>query len=208
MKRLIVGAVLAGLVLFVWGAISHEALPLGRAGLRVMPREKEAAVLAAMSGAMDERAVYIFPGMDPDEPASEAEQKAFFARYEAGPGGIVAFDPRPGTRAVGGSLFGTLFGTELLSNVLAAFVAGFVILHVPGSTGYARRVVLVGVLGLLVTLDVDASYWNWYGFPTSYFLAQAVDHTVGWLLAGLVLARVCRREAPDPAAAERVKAAA
>jgi hypothetical protein len=30
----------------------------------------------------------------------------------------------------------------------------------------------------------------WYAFPTSYLLAQFVDHGGGWFIAGLVLARV------------------
>ncbi len=192
MKRLVVGAVLGGLGLFVWGAVSHELLPLGRVGLRAMPPEQEAAVLAAMRSAMNERAVYVFPGLDPSRPMSESEQAAWTARWQAGPGGVVAFDPQPGKRAWAGSLFATLFATELLTNVLAALVAGFVLLHVPASVGYGQRVLVTAALGLLVTLDVDASYWNWYGFPTSYFLAQLVDHTVGWFLAGLVLARFVR----------------
>ena len=192
MKRLVVGAVLGGFVLFLWGALSHEVLPLGRAGLRAMPPEQEAAVLLAMRGAMSERAVYIFPGLDPSRPMSEADQTTWTEKWQSGPGGIVAFDPHPGQRAWAGSLFATLFATELLTNVLAALVAGFVLLHVPASMGYGRRVLVTAALGLLVTLDVDASYWNWYGFPTSYFLAQLVDHTLGWLLAGLVLVRVIR----------------
>jgi hypothetical protein len=127
--------------------------------------------------------------MDRSRPMTEPEQKAWAARYEAGPGGIVAFTPRPGDRASGGSLFAVQLVTELLSNVLAALVAAFVVFHVPAAVGYPKRVALVALLGLLVSLDVDASYWNWYGFPTAYFLAQLVDHTVGWLLAGLALAR-------------------
>jgi len=50
--------------------------------------------------------------------------------------------------------------------------------------------VLVG--GLLGGLALFVWGWNWYAFPTSYFLTQVVDHTVGWLVAGLVLARVCK----------------
>jgi hypothetical protein len=192
MRRLLVGAVLGGLVLFVWGAVSHEMLPLGRAGLRTLSPEQETAVLLAMRGAMNERALYIFPGLDPSRPMSAADQTAWTEKWLAGPGGIVAFDPHPGERAWAGSLFTTLFATELLTNVLAALVAGFVLLHVPASVGYARRVLVTAALGLLVTLDVEASYWNWYGFPTGYFLAQLADHTLGWLLAGLVLARVIR----------------
>jgi hypothetical protein len=158
-----------------------------------MPQALEPAVLAALKGAMSERAIYFFPGMDTSRPMNEAEQKAWTARYEAGPGGIVAFNPRPGERASGGSLFRIQLATELLTNVLAALVAAFVVLHLPAALGQPKRVLLTASLGLLVSLDVDASYWNWYGFPTRYFLAQVVDHTVGWLLAGLALVRVCRR---------------
>lgn len=192
MKRLWLGALLGGLVLFVWGSISHEVLPLGTAGIRMVPAGQEEALLANLQASMRERALYIFPGFDKTRISSEADQKAWTARYEAGPSGIVAFDPHPGARRWGGSLFATLLGTELLTNLLAALVAGFVVLHVPGAVGYTRRVLVVASLGLLVTLDVDASYWNWYGFPTAYFLAQLIDHMVGWLLAGLVLARLCR----------------
>jgi hypothetical protein len=52
-----------------------------------------------------------------------------------------------------------------------------------------KKAILGGLLGGLV---LYVSQWNWYAFPTAYMLAQAVDHTVGWFLAGLVLARICR----------------
>jgi uncharacterized membrane protein len=74
-------------------------------------------------------------------------------------------------------------------------MAAIVILHVPGSVGFLRRALLVALLGLLETFDIDVSQWNWYSFPTAYMLAQLVDHTMGWFLAGLVLARVCRDRA-------------
>ena len=129
MKKAILGGLLGGLALFVWGMISHMALPLGTAGVRMMPPAAEGAVLAAMKSAMSERALYIFPGMDMAK-ATKEEQQAWQAKYAAGPAGIIVFNPKP-----------------------------------QGS------------------------------FPTAYMLAQLVDHTMGWFLAGLVLARVCRDRA-------------
>jgi hypothetical protein len=41
MKKVILGGLLGGLVLFVWGAISHMALPFGEAGVRSMPSSLE-----------------------------------------------------------------------------------------------------------------------------------------------------------------------
>jgi hypothetical protein len=51
-------------------------------------------------------------------------------------------------------------------------------------------------------LDVDGSQWNWYGFPTAYFTAQLADHAIGWFLAGIVIAWICRE--PAEAAVTRV----
>jgi hypothetical protein len=34
--------------------------------------------------------------------------------------------------------------------------------------------------------------WNWYGYPTDFTVVQLAEHTVGWLLAGLVLASIVR----------------
>jgi hypothetical protein len=121
--------------------------------------------------------------------ASEEEQKAWQAKYAAGPAGIVVFNPKPR-----GS-FPTWLGVELAGNILAALMAAIVILHVPSSVGFFTRALLVALLGLLEGFDIDLSQWNWYSFPTTYMLAQLVDHTVGWFLAGLVLARVCRDRA-------------
>lgn len=192
MKKVIVGGLLAGLVLFVWGWISHEILPLGEAGVRSVPQAQEEPLMTAMRGTLQERALYIFPGMDRSHKPSPDEMKAWQEKYLAGPGGIIAFDPRPGSRASGGAYWGLLFGTEFLSNLLAALVGATLIFHLPANVGYGRRVLLAAGLGLLAAFEVDASYWNWYGFPTSYFLAQVVDHTAGWTLAGLVLARIAR----------------
>lgn len=186
MKKVILGGLLGGLTLFVWGSISHMVLPLGQAGVRVIAPASEGAVLAALKGALNERALYVFPGLDMAH-ASEQERQAWQAKYDAGPAGIIVFNPRPtGTMA-------KWFSTELAGNVLAALMAAIVILHVPASVRFLWRAVFVALLGLLEGFDIDVSQWNWYGFPTAYMMAQLVDHLVGWFLAGLVLARVCRR---------------
>jgi len=186
-KNVTIAGVLGGIVLFIWGAVSHMMLPLGMAGLRSMSATQESAVVSAMQTAMHERAIYFFPGMDTSRKPSPEEDAAWKAKHASGPAGIVVFNPRPGSPMSAGMLL-----TELASNVVAALLAALVIGFVPSLLGYGKRVLLVGLMGLLVAIDVDVSYWNWYGFPTSYLLAQLVDHFVGWLLAGLVIARFSR----------------
>lgn len=50
----------------------------------------------------------------------------------------------------------------------------------------------MGLTGLFPVLRSDVAYWNWYGFPTVYLLAQAAIHVGGALAGGLVLAALVK----------------
>ena len=57
---ILVAGVLGGIAMFVWTSITHMALPLGEAGINVIPNES--AVLNAMQSSMGEKTgLYIFP---------------------------------------------------------------------------------------------------------------------------------------------------
>jgi hypothetical protein len=58
---------------------------------------------------------------------------------------------------------------------------------------YWERVVAVTLLGLMGCSAVGIIYWNWYEFPTSFFVAQIVDQVVGFFLAGLLIAKMATR---------------
>jgi hypothetical protein len=54
------------------------------------------------------------------------------------------------------------------------------------------RVACVTLVGILASIMTLVPYWNWYGFPTDFTLAQIAENAVGWFLAGLVLALIVR----------------
>jgi hypothetical protein len=76
---------------------------------------------------------------------------------------------------------------QFLSHVLAAGILAY-FLSVT-SAAYWSRVGLAALLGAFGILAVSSIYWNWYGFPNAFFLAQGVDMTVGWAMAGGVAAQ-------------------
>ena len=84
-----------------------------------------------------------------------------------------------------------LFGIELLSNIAACWVAAMILTRVAG--GYGARVWAVTLMGLFGWLAISISYWNWYGFPGSYTMAEGIDQVAGAFFAGLVLAGIIRR---------------
>ena len=58
-KRILLAGILAGVALFFWEFAAHMALPLGEAGMSVLPNE--AAVLAAFKEVKQD-GLYFFPG--------------------------------------------------------------------------------------------------------------------------------------------------
>lgn len=183
MKRILLGGIFAGLVVFLFSAVDHMALPTGHMGLKVLPQED--LVLGAMSSAVKDPGLYIFPGMDLSRRPTAEEQKAYAARYNAGPTGILVFHP-------GGEplMQPRQLSSELLSDILAGCIAAFVVSLTAVSFG--KRVLLVTLLGLFGWLSISVSYLIWYRFPAAYVLAEGIDQVGGWLCGGIVLAAVFR----------------
>ena len=87
--RLIIAAVLAGIVMFIWGALSHMVFGLGDAGVRAVPNE--AAITTAMKANLSESGFYVLPGLDMKS-ATEAEKTAWDTKYKEGPTAILIYN--------------------------------------------------------------------------------------------------------------------
>jgi hypothetical protein len=185
LKRIVVTGILGGLILFAWSFIAHLP-PIGTAGERTVSPAQGDAALIAMRRSMNERAIYILPGMD----VASKDRSAWLAKFEAGPAAFVAFNPHPAEQAIGGAPYATFLLIELLSDIAAALLGAVLASCLSRRLGYWPRVLVVASIGLLATIDIDVSYWNWWAFPSSYLLAQFVDHVGGWFAAGLLLARL------------------
>jgi hypothetical protein len=195
MARVLLGGLVAGIIVFMWGFVSHTALPLGSAGIKVLPNES--AVMMVLKGTIDQPGVYLFPGLDPDAPPDEQQQAAWRKAYLAGPNGFLAYQP------VGRDPFSPmLMITELASNILGGLLAAFIVYHVAANA--LVRVQIVMLMGLFAWISISVSHWSWYRFPTAFFVAEGIDQVVGWFLAGLVIARMVKprmagpEEAPAP----------
>ena len=183
MKRILLGAVAGGLIVFAWSALLHMATPLGMAGINVLPGEES--VLAAVRANVREDGFYFFPaaGMSPD--MTPEQHEAWAERMRTGPSGIMVVHPQ-GTEPMSPRQF----VYELLFDILAALVVAIGLAH--AAAPYGRRVLLVALAGVFAWLAISASYWNWYGFPAALVGAELVDQVGGWLLAGLAMAKIVR----------------
>ncbi len=181
MNRVVIAAIVGGVIHFAWGAVSHMATPLGMMGISPLPAE--AVLLSAMKLAIDEPGTYMFPGYDPKKEYTEEEMKVWEAKHREGPVGMLIYKPVGGEHMTKGMLV-----NEFISNVLAALIVAAVAALMVGS--YLKRVVAIGLLGLFAWLSINVSYWNWYGFSSGMTVAEGIMQTVGWLLSGLAIAAI------------------
>ena len=165
--------------MFIWGGFSHLVLFIGT-GFKPLPNEDK--VMDVLKTNISEQGLYFFPGKDFRNSTKE-QDVVFEKKFRNGPVGLLVYRPKGGNPLAPSKLI-----TQLLSNLFSVFIAVLI-----ASLIYARywkRVFIVSLLGLLACSAVSSIYWNWYEFPTSFFIAQILDMVIGFFLAGLVICRV------------------
>jgi hypothetical protein len=181
--RIVLAGLVGGIVTFVWGALSHRALPLGEVGLQNMPAEEQLVPLLKQS--ITTRGLYAFPGMDRKD-KSEAACNAWEEKLKAGPQGLLIYDPAGGEVMSLGQL-----GIEFVSNFLAAMLLAVVLSGLRAGK-FAGALVGAG-MGLFAWLSISISYWNWYRFPADFTTSEMIQQGVGGALTGLAIAWVLGR---------------
>ena len=181
--RLIIAAILGGIVMFAWGAVSHMVLNIE--GTAVKPMPNEASVSAAMKANISEPGVYLMPGFDMTKAATTEEQLAWVAKYKEGPTAMLIYHP------TGDDVFTPRqFGTQLAADIGAALIGSIILLF--AGVGFARGVIISTLIGVGGWVAILIPYWNWYKFPFEFVRADLIDQVAGWFLAGLVMAFILR----------------
>lgn len=177
--RIVIAGVLAGIVVFIWGAFSHMVLPLGHTGY-VTPADESA--LVAMQSSFPEAGVYMLPYLAPEQWNDEAATAAFAERATGSPNAWVVYQPAGRNPMVMGPLLGVQFLTVVLAGILAAWVVAQV------ASRFLQRTLVVAGMAVFGWLVISLPYWNWYRFPLDFTLAALCEALVGWILGGLVIA--------------------
>ena len=193
MRRIVLAGLLGGIAMFVWSSVAHLLLPLGQVGIKELPNEQ--AVLVALRSSLGEGSgLYFFPGVGLGPDATSQQKQAAMQQYEqklaANPSGLLIYHPAGAKPMTAGQLV-----TEFLTETIEAFL--LVILLAQTRLGaFGARLSFVFVAGVLAVLGTNVSYWNWYGFPTSYTAAYMTTQIVGFLCVGLVAASVMKKQGP------------
>jgi hypothetical protein len=179
--RILIAALLGGVVTFFWGFVSHVLLPVGEMGMVVASDAAQDQVAAAMKSGFPGEGIYMVPGMDPKLMTAEAAMKTFGARATSMPQAFIVYQPQ-GRDIVNnmGPNLGIQFVTDTLGALVAAFIGAMIV-------GFGRRVQALTALGLFAWFTVSLPYWNWYRFPMAFTEGALIEGLVGAFLSGLVI---------------------
>ena len=165
----VIAAIVAGIVIFMWGFISWTILPWTSTDVHVFT--DQAQVMENLLDNSPDSGIYYIP-------ADEADYS---------PDGPVAFVNVLKT-GYGVGMSGMMI-KGLLGNIVMAFLAILLLTKTSG-LGYMQKVGFVTLTGLLIGVSANLPYWNWFGFPTGYSAVMLVDSVVAWFFAGLVIAKL------------------
>lgn len=171
MKNYILSSIVGGIVLFVWGFVSHAILPWYDGVWNQFTDEQ--AVSRVLQGNAPEKGLYYLPYSE--EPSESYQTEAFI--------NILPPD----------SLLNPSYqmAMGMVINILSVFLV-VLLLSKTKEMSYREMVGFFALAGLVIGFVSHAYYWNWFGFPATYFLVTVLDMTVGWTLAGLAVAKTLR----------------
>lgn len=185
MTRVIIGAFVGAIVLFVWGFAywvfaswvllpQHELADQDQVRTVLMENAPESGVywLPAQP----------HPGDELDAAALEAATEGHAERHREGPLAFIALR-RDGAEPMDPSMLIKGFGINFLSVLVAALL-----LAGARRPSFSSRVLFVFGLGVLVSSSVHLVSWNFMYHPMDFTLFRIGDSLIGWLLVGVVLA--------------------
>ena len=202
--KVLLAALAGGALMFLRGFAAHMLLPLGEAGLSVLPYQAE--LLPAVNSHVKEPGMYMFPWPETSPgtplPKSDDARKKAGEMYKDSPSGLLIYHPPGGEMLTPRQLV-----TEFITNVVSSLIAACLVSQTLGSLApFGKRVLFVTAIGLSAGIAVNVPQWNWYGFPSAFTLAAIVEHVIGFALVGVVVAAIIRPAAPAASAASTATA--
>lgn len=187
--RVVLAALLGGVVVFFWGFLVHGVI-LMHVAMDTIPQESS--VIEKLRTSLgDSPGFYPFPM--PVEGATEQMQKEWEEKLRAGPRGVVIYQPE-GLQSMSSVLL-----PEFASNVASSLIAAIILSLIQAPL--ARRALLCGMMGVFAWLSIEVSNWIWHSFPLLFIGKTLFEQFIGWALAGAAISAVlgkARPAAPPP----------
>lgn len=182
MKTLL-AAILGGVIVFAWGAVSWMVLGWHTPTINAFADEDQVAQVlvdnAPMSG------IYVLPR---PQSSQVAVPPAEAAPAQPGPFAFVAY-----TREGVDPQMTMAMAYAVASSIIAALLIAWLV-RAAEDLGYFQRVLFIATVGIVIAIAGRAPNWIWWHFGTEFMVIDLADVVIGWTLAALVMAALTGEE--------------
>lgn len=170
MNKSLIGALVGGLILFMWQFLSWSILPIHQAEMEYT--DMQDTILDCLVNSGIEEGTYFMPRLDDD--ASQEAQEAFYADQMGKPWAVVSYHSELSNN-MGMNMF-----RGLVVNILAVFLLCYILV---GREDLNFQKVLISsvMVGLIGYFTISYLGAIWFETPT---MGQLIDSIVQWALCG------------------------
>jgi len=184
MKKILIAALVGGVVAFLWGFVSWAAL--GFSNQYTHEFENEDAVLAALAEGATEPGFYLVPGMR-DADGEMRDMEAWQQMSSEGPYAQVMLRPEGMDHNPA-----MMMPRGLLLEIVAALLIALLVAGTGPSASFVGRARVGFLMGLFAGVAGPMINWNFMGAPLEWSLFLVMDTLVTWTLAGIGVAAVLK----------------
>lgn len=182
MKKMIIGAIVGGIILFAWQFLTWGALKLHEAQQKYTP--KQDSILSYLGTQFSEDGAYMMPTFAPGTSQDEME-KQWKANVGKPWAQVVYHKAMPGQDKMIMNM-----GRSLLVNIVIMWLLCWLLLKIPTPS---FGTVFIGTLGTGLIVFLHAPYTMHIWYPTFDLMAHFTDAIISWGVAGLWLGWWLRR---------------
>ncbi|WP_207513258.1 hypothetical protein [Longitalea luteola] len=174
MKKLLIGALVGGIILFMWQFLSWTVLNLHYNAYQYTP--KQDAIMSTLSAQLEKEGQYMMPSLPPDAPMEEHEQ--FMKTMEGKPWALVQYHQSMSTNMGSNMIRGLI-----VNMLIVAFFC--TIISRMNALNFTAIFISALFVGMIVFFNVPYTNHIWFkGFD---LMAYFIDSIVSWALVGIWL---------------------
>lgn len=173
MRCYIKGGIVGGIILFIWGIVSWVALPWHMSTIHAFQDEK--VVSETLVTNAPQSGIFFLPSQMTQN-ADAPVPVIFISIFKEGNMSMMVS-----------------YLISFLTQVIAAMLVAWMLTKA-SRLNYWGKVWFAVMFAVSAGLVTHGMSWNWLSFDTNYTLVLMADLVIGWFLAGLAMAKICRSD--------------
>ncbi|MBS0652906.1 MAG: hypothetical protein JSR39_05175 [Verrucomicrobia bacterium] len=165
-KTIIKCAIVGGIIVFIVNCFAWRAVPM----MKPMHFQNENAVSDVLKENAPADGVYVI------RPSEKSDSPYFY--------GTVKYHNK--------HCLGMTMALSLIGQIVIAGLITWLLLKTKG-LAFGQKVGFITVVGVIIAISSDFTYFNWAGFPLCITLFSFVEQIVAWFLAGYAMTKLMKK---------------